>query len=25
MGVIELNDDQQVILMRDYFDPGLAL
>ena len=25
MGVIELNDDQQVILMRDYFDPVLAL
>lgn len=25
MGVIELNDDQQVTLMRDYFDPGLAL
>jgi limonene-1,2-epoxide hydrolase len=25
MGVIELNDHQQVILMRDYFDPGLAL
>ena len=25
MGVIELNDDQQVILMRDYFDPRLAL
>jgi limonene-1,2-epoxide hydrolase len=25
MGIIELNDDQQVILMRDYFDPRLAL
>lgn len=25
MGVIELNDAQQVILMRDYFDPRLAL
>ena len=25
MGVIELNDDQKVILMRDYFDPALAL
>ncbi len=25
MGIIELNGDQQVVLMRDYFDPGLAL
>lgn len=25
MGVIELDDDQRVILMRDYFDPRLAL
>lgn len=25
MGFIELNDDQKVILMRDYYDPGLAL
>lgn len=25
MGVIELNDDQKVILLRDYFDPALAL
>lgn len=25
MGFLELNDDQQVILMRDYYDPGLAL
>ncbi|MGB0969971.1 MAG: limonene-1,2-epoxide hydrolase family protein [Mycobacterium sp.] len=25
MGVIELNADQQVVLMRDYFDPRLAL
>ncbi len=25
MGVIQFNDDQKVILMRDYFDPRLAL
>jgi limonene-1,2-epoxide hydrolase len=25
MGVIELNADQKVVLMRDYFDPALAL
>ena len=25
MGIIEFNDDEQVVLMRDYFDPGLAL
>ena len=25
MGVIELNDDRQIILIRDYFDPGLAI
>lgn len=25
MGVIELNDDQKVILLRDYFDPSLAV
>lgn len=25
MGVIELNEHQQIILMRDYFDPRLAL
>lgn len=25
MGIIELNDHQQVVLMRDYFDPKLAL
>ena len=25
MGIIELNGDQQVVLMPDYFDPGLAL
>ncbi len=25
MGIIQFNDAQQVVLMRDYFDPGLAL
>lgn len=25
MGIIEFNGDQQVVLMRDYFDPRLAL
>lgn len=25
MGIIKFNDDQQVVLMRDYFDPDLAL
>lgn len=25
MGIIEFNDDEQVVLMRDYFDPGLEL
>ncbi len=25
MGIIEFNDDEQVVLMREYFDPGLAL
>ena len=25
MGIIVFNDDEQVVLMRDYFDPGLAL
>lgn len=25
MGIIKFNDDQEVVLMRDYFDPRLAL
>lgn len=25
VGIIQLNNDQQVVLMRDYFDPELAL